>query len=452
MHAPQHAGLSPSFCVHPSSLTLTPEASKPVCRECFEEVLAPLLSRKQELELELTELRSSKPSKSPFAAVLSPQFTLDKLNRLRKEAIDLRNKNQTLGLEILKRQAEMPPDFSLESQLSTLKDLHTNILPPLLADYKTTRRTISHLIDLKLYQLLTSFDLVPSTSTTLPAILDIPWVQDLSRYFPPMPSSPNLRSYVLRTAPVVLNLVCSILMQMKSIALRAPGDSYMHTCDIEVLTLDGTRQISGVSDSYGNVYRLSTDADGSGSLHGGGPSRSRAASSPFPRAQSTTSSLLDSLRSSLSSSRGESSPTPSENYPASDDDDPFKVNSSSSPFRSRNPSIDKIIGGATVAVGGTLSAGRSLLLKGLGSLSSSQTASEGEHDPYNGGSASPDREGTMPEDHGIPKGFATGVTILASYIFRVCVDQGVAVEDLHSMDFISNLAKLRDLLKQRLGL
>lgn len=58
----------------------------------------------------------------------------------------------------------------------------------------------------------------------------------------------------------------------------------------------------------------------------------------------------------------------------------------------------------------------------------------------------------MPEEHGIPKGFTTGMSILATYIIRVCVDQGVPAESLQSMDFIGNLAKLRDLLQKRLEL
>ena len=116
-----------------------------------------------------------------------------------------------------------------------------------------------------------------------------------SRYYNPMPASPNLRAHVLKTAPLVLNLVCSILMQMKYIILQAPGDSYMHTCKIEVLTLDGARQISGVSDSYGNVYRLSTDADTGGVTDGGGFSRLRTTSSPFPKVSTSGCGSLHSI-------------------------------------------------------------------------------------------------------------------------------------------------------------
>jgi len=107
-----------------------------------------------------------------------------------------------------------------------------------------------------------------------------------------------------------------------------------------------------------------------------------------------------------------------------------------------------------VIAGGTLNVGKSLLMKGFGSLSSSfsEEAAPQRQNPNPNPNPDPQHPPLPPpaEDK-IPKSFSTGVTILASYIIRICVDQGVEVNRLQSMDFIGNLCRLRDVLEFRLN-
>ncbi|GMH71847.1 hypothetical protein TrLO_g12882 [Triparma laevis f. longispina] len=305
-------------CFHPPSLVPTPQASLAFCSKCAGELLEPLLTRRKELEIELRALEKSTPPSDLFPPSPTPQEHVQKLHALRKEALEKKQRNQSLSLEILQKQASTTtPPHNLQHHTATLNNLHHTLLPLLLSTYHTTCRTIHNLIDLKLYQLLCSFALT-SSPQSLPMILNIPWVHDLSRYYPPLPSNQPLRSHVLRTAPTILSLICSILIQLKAILLLSPGDGYIHTSNIDIVVLDGTKQIYGVCDGYGNVYKLALKVSGE-------------------------------------------------------------------------------------------------------------------------------------VEEKIPKSFTTGVTILASYIIRICVDQGVEVNGLQSMDFIGNLCRLRDVLENRLN-
>ncbi|GMH90338.1 hypothetical protein TrST_g1367 [Triparma strigata] len=431
--------MSQPHCFHPPSLSPTPQSSLAFCDKCIRELLEPLLTRQAELQAELKSLKQQSSPASLFPPSPTPQELVQKLNALRQQAFEKKQRNQKLSLEILQKQASAASPHNTPQNLplhtETLNSLHSTLLPPLLSTYHTTCRTVYNLIDLKLYQLLTSFALTSSPSS-LPTILNIPWVHDLSRYYPPLPSNPGLRPHVLRTAPTVLSLICSILTQLKAILLLSPGDGYIHTSNIDIVVLDGTNQVYGICDGYGNVYKLTLTVSNEGSSPPPPTSPFSRGTPPSPQQKSKDTSDIPDTTS-----------------------DPFKVNTT----RRRNSSIDALLGGASVLAGGasviaggTLNIGKSLLMKGFGSLSSSfsEEAAPQRQNPNPNPNPNPDPQHPPlppPAEDKIPKSFSTGVTILASYIIRICVDQGVEVNRLQSMDFIGNLCRLRDVLEFRLN-
>ena len=99
--------MSQPHCFHPPSLSPTPQSSLAFCDKCIRELLEPLLTRQAELQAELKSLKQQSSPSSLFPPSPTPQELVQKLNALRQQAFEKKQRNQKLSLEILQKQVSV---------------------------------------------------------------------------------------------------------------------------------------------------------------------------------------------------------------------------------------------------------------------------------------------------------------------------------------------------------